>query len=159
MYTEDQTVRRTVAFATNDQIFVLFFFLSVPSEVCRKRVPREIALIYISLRQKRRVESSRSDARCRERGGRVHARLNRREKISATRRSLSLTLFSLSPAFSLFLPRVRYLAHFVPHSGHTYAVAPRTSSKFTARERAAGTDARLRPRRAAPLLHRRSRIF
>lgn len=30
------------------------------------------------------------------------------------------------------------LAHFVPHSGHTYAVASRTSSKFTAREHAAG---------------------
>jgi len=73
------------------------------------------------------------------------------EKISmrpvrrATRGSLSL---------SLFLSRVYDLAHFVPHSGHTYAVASRTSSKFTARERAAGTDARLGPRRAgaAPLL-------
>lgn len=44
-----------------------------------------------------------------------------------------------------FLSRICDLAHFVPHSGHTYAVASRTSSKFTAREHAVGTDARLRP--------------
>lgn len=41
------------------------------------------------------------------------------------------------------------LAHFVPHSGHTYAVASRTSSKFTAREHAVGTDA---PHGFRPLL-------
>lgn len=35
---------------------------------------------------------------------------------------------------------IRDLAHFVPHSGHTYAVASRTSSKFTAREHAVATD-------------------
>lgn len=70
----------------------------------------------------------------------------------------------VSLSLSLFLLHLYDLAHFVPHLGHTYAVVSRTSSKFTARERAAGTDARLRPRRAAPgrsshLYRRRSHIF
>lgn len=71
----------------------------------------------------------------------------RRPRSKRRRKDLSGTRAPRDTGVSLSFPLAYMydLAHFVPHSGHTYAVASRTSSKFTAREHAAGTDARLRP--------------
>lgn len=100
----------------------------------------------------------------RDRRSNVFAERGGRARLAEEKRSLVPRDTGFLSPF-LFLSRVYTdLAHFVPHSGHTYAVASRTSSKFTAREHAAGTDARLRPYRATPgrssSAHRhRSHIF
>lgn len=106
-------------------------------------VPCRFALTRISLWQKRRVESQ-TRAECALAAEKEAAALLAEEKRSLAARHREFPSLSHSHKYIY-----TDLAHFVPHSGHTYAVASRTSSKFTAREHAAGTDA---PRRAGPLL-------